>query len=1081
MIGPPLPPADPWGEGGGGGAAAWRERERRQRSVRLLMMFLLMLLLMDGEEHQARQRRGDYKKMKPPKPLEESVFEERADQDERVFEVMRNHERYKSLVEKNDGENVDLQVRKWVDQQQELEQDTFDKTVKTTRVKQDPENEKSVFHFPWNSTGFYRGEWIREGAVPEEEEEAALEQEKRTETKEKKETKVETDEKVVEKETEEALYPVDLEKPMRDLMKEREDKVGVFLLPKGTKMNMGNFTVTKTETASAKAATQALRDQARRAPQSPFLRVSHPEVTSLVNKAFEEDTNSTPHVTLSKPSGRAAFQFYSRQIPAMKELSLVEGLVKLYDSSTVGYSTRRDILLRARGVMIHSIGRLSLVANADPGRSAFVVFDDEKKEEEDDERASSHRRLQESVTALESGSFNDEHIEQIRDNVMTLYPFDSESDKAEMEEGGWQLTSFDLDDAPFDEGDETRAMRDVLRGLFMGSERRRLSEEVDIEAFERVAIEEMDSEDETLSEYSEEAEPSDLLPRTLADVINEGEPKPAAEATPTKVVAKPTKSITKSSVVIPYPFVPDDKEETIRKAKTPLARKMQPRDQLLEINAGRCEFEINLDVAEVEWTLGQWRKMMNRFVKETNQLDPSTFKKEADEKDDEEEDSVKAAHTRTKHSRPHPRTTPMRGRIKPPQDEALVMTLLGAIHSPNCDFTATLNATAIRTDWEHTTGKAINYSFYMMLACLVQIVVLLRQLLHTQSQSAATRVSLLSVGWQTVVDALVCLAHIYLSLAMQPLFTAFASVAFFKLLIFCVIEMKYMAIIIQARNTSNGGQNTTELLRRQVAMLHLRFYVALVGAFLAFFYAGSEYRTVYILALYSFWVPQIVQNVITEAKRPLHNYYIYGMSITRLLAPLYIFAVPNNFLKEVYPDAPTNIFMCELLVIWVGIQTAVLVAQAKYGARFMIPSRFLPPKFDYSRPIPASMLPPGALELPPSDAPYEAEQRSQEVQTLLPTDSPTSPDRHSTSVTRNRIKGSRGISRTDSAMTSEPVQHQDASHALDCVICYNGIDVHNRKGYMLAPCNHIFHRECLVQWMDVKMECPICRTELPSL
>ena len=104
---------------------------------------------------------------------------------------------------------------------------------------------------------------------------------------------------------------------------------------------------------------------------------------------------------------------------------------------------------------------------------------------------------------------------------------------------------------------------------------------------------------------------------------------------------------------------------------------------------------------------------------------------------------------------------------------------------------------------------------------------------------------------------------------MQPPFTAFASVAFFKLLIFCVIEVKYMAIIIQARNASNGG-NSIELLRRQVAMLHLRFYVALMGS-------------------------QIVHNVATEAKKPLHLYYVYGMSITRLVAPLYMFAVQGNF------------------------------------------------------------------------------------------------------------------------------------------------------------------------------------------
>ena len=151
-------------------------------------------------------------------------------------------------------------------------------------------------------------------------------------------------------------------------------------------------------------------------------------------------------------------------------------------------------------------------------------------------------------------------------------------------------------------------------------------------------------------------------------------------------------------------------------------------------------------------------------------------------------------------------------------------------------------------------------------------------------------------------------------------------------------------------------------------MLHLRFYVALIGCFLLFFYVWESYKTIYVLSLYSFWVPQIIQNIITEAKRPLHPYYIHGMSFTRMIAPLYIFAVQNNFLKEVYPDSQTNLFMCELLVIWVGIQSAVLEAQGRYGARFMIPARFLPPKFDYSRPIPDSLLPAGSQDMTPSES-----------------------------------------------------------------------------------------------------------------
>ena len=273
------------------------------------------------------------------------------------------------------------------------------------------------------------------------------------------------------------------------------------------------------------------------------------------------------------------------------------------------------------------------------------------------------------------------------------------------------------------------------------------------------------------------------------------------------------------------------------------------------------------------------------------------------------------------------------------KNEAMAMNLLGVMKSPNCDFVAHLNVTAIRPDWEHTTGKAINYSFFMMITCLAQIVVLLRQLLHTQAQSVATRVSLLCVGWQTVLDAMVCIEHMLLCLLLQPLFTAFASVAFFKLLIFCVIEMKYMAIIIQARNNSENIQTTVESLRRQVALLHLKFYLSLMFALVMIYFIGQHHRTLYMVLLYSFWVPQIIRNIITEAKKPLHPYYIYGMSITRLITPTYFLAYKNNFLKGVSPEFPTDILTVQVLFVWIAIQTAVLLGQGKYGARFMIPAR----------------------------------------------------------------------------------------------------------------------------------------------
>ena len=129
--------------------------------------------------------------------------------------------------------------------------------------------------------------------------------------------------------------------------------------------------------------------------------------------------------------------------------------------------------------------------------------------------------------------------------------------------------------------------------------------------------------------------------------------------------------------------------------------------------------------------------------------------------------------------------------------------------------------------------------------------------------------------------------------------------------------------------------------------------------------------------------------------------------------------------------------------------------------------RFLPPKFDYSRPIPPSLLP----RLPPSDNSSNGSSSEIELGPLINGDVSPSRDRSTNGVARNRRGGgNRGRlgSRADEPITTMSTETRDVP-TLDCVICYNEIDVNDRKGYMLAPCDHIFHRQCLEQWMEVKV------------
>ena len=42
-----------------------------------------------------------------------------------------------------------------------------------------------------------------------------------------------------------------------------------------------------------------------------------------------------------------------------------------------------------------------------------------------------------------------------------------------------------------------------------------------------------------------------------------------------------------------------------------------------------------------------------------------------------------------------------------------------------------------------------------------------------------------------------------------------------------------------------------------------------------------------------------------------------------------------------------------------------------------------------------------------------------------------------------------------------------------CVICIN--DFKRNETILKLHCNHIFHENCIEEWLQIKMECPICR------
>jgi hypothetical protein len=59
------------------------------------------------------------------------------------------------------------------------------------------------------------------------------------------------------------------------------------------------------------------------------------------------------------------------------------------------------------------------------------------------------------------------------------------------------------------------------------------------------------------------------------------------------------------------------------------------------------------------------------------------------------------------------------------------------------------------------------------------------------------------------------------------------------------------------------------------------------------------------------------------------------------------------------------------------------------------------------------------------------------------------------------------------------LEEEGGDEARECMICLSPFTKQTDCKTMHTPCGHCFHEECLKRWMDVKMQCPTCRSELP--
>lgn len=197
---------------------------------------------------------------------------------------------------------------------------------------------------------------------------------------------------------------------------------------------------------------------------------------------------------------------------------------------------------------------------------------------------------------------------------------------------------------------------------------------------------------------------------------------------------------------------------------------------------------------------------------------------------------------------------------------------------------------------------------------------------------------------QAMMDGHLCLLHLTTGVVVESVFMPFAAAAFFNFILVSVFSMRYLLLIWRIQrpentrpasataNEDNPNQNVNEqqtilplatnrgrsmiaendsprdvsILYYRLCKLHPTFncnheltnlgtlvdVLLLLGLFIFYQTAARSAFVQNIIigtlgfGFYSFWVPQIVRNVLRGCRKPLSRRYVITMSITRLAIPL---------------------------------------------------------------------------------------------------------------------------------------------------------------------------------------------------
>ena len=347
------------------------------------------------------------------------------------------------------------------------------------------------------------------------------------------------------------------------------------------------------------------------------------------------------------------------------------------------------------------------------------------------------------------------------------------------------------------------------------------------------------------------------------------------------------------------------------------------------------------------------------------------------------------------------------------RDPSLAMECMGTISSKNCGFEIKLSMQQVNL--RKLRRKIVNYSILTNSITLGLIKLYIDQIRLLDSNSNFARIAIGSIVMQSITDSLDSMMNFFIGLSTQFLFNIFIIISLFKFILFSFFEMRL--IILSWRQVHANEINSLDpydAAHVERTWIQTRMYLPLIACLILLIMYPVESSVPLVVASQLYWVPQIFEDAFTGHKSALTNQFILGVSVCRLVLPMYMWGCPDTiFNGEVIFRPPGGPGVAILIFLLQIIQVGLMLTQRRFGPRWFVPWMFLPHVYNYYR----------------------------------------------------------------------KVELDEEFGVPECVVFMSEIDLKNPgvKDTVITPCGHLFHSQCLGEWMNLRQECPLCRRELPPI